>query len=423
MPAVPVAVLVTLNTKAPEADFVCRRLADAGCDPFVVDLSLRPHDVPGAEISGGDFAAAAGSNWDAMAAMDRTRASETLIAGARALFAERLASGAIAGAIGIGGANGTAMGCAVMRELPLFLPKVMVSAVAATAAVQWYIGESDIAMFPMIGDAALNRVTRRVMANASSAVAAMAHDWVAMRDRPAADGPPLIAVSSFGGTARCVDRVTDLLHENGYEVIHFHASGPGGRALEALTAKGEIAGVVDVTTHELTDLVVDGVYSAGDGRLRAASAAGVPQVIVPGAIDHSNFWVGQVPAQFRQREFVQFNANNMLMRTDADEFARLGRLMADRLNAARGPFMVMIPTRGFSEHTKRKTHDLDGRDVGLWDKPEVDSVFTETLRANLKTGTVELLDMHIGDPEFADACVAAFVGMMGDAQLARSHGR
>lgn len=422
MPDVSVAVLVTLDTKAPEAEFVCERLASHGCAPFIVDLSLRPHDVPGAEISGGDLAAAAGSSWDAIAAMDRTKASETMIAGARSLFGARVAAGTIAGAISVGGANGTSMGCAVMRELPLFMPKVMVSAVAATAAVQWYVGESDIMMMPMIGDAALNRVTRRVIANASAAVASMAQEWAVQHGRPPTASPPLIAVSSFGGTAKCVDRVTDLLVDSGYEVIHFHASGPGGRALEALTAQGEIAGVVDVTTHELTDLVVDGVYSAGDGRLRAASAAGVPQVIVPGAIDHANFWVGQVPEKFQGREFFQFNAHNMLMRTDADEFARLGKLMAERLNAATGPFVVMIPTRGFSEHTKRMTHALDGREVAPWHKPEVDRVFVDTLRANLDADAIEELDMHISDPEFADACVAAFVGMMETTEPVRSHG-
>ena len=410
-----VAVLVTLNTKAQEAEFICRHLKDHGCAPFIVDLSLRPHDVPGAEVTGGDLAAAAGSSWDEMASMDRTGASETMIAGARNLFQQRLEAGALAGAISVGGANGTAMGCALMRELPLFLPKVMVSAVAATAAVQWFIGASDIIMFPTIGDTALNRVTGRVLENASAAVAAMAKVWVDNRDRPALDRPPLVAVSSFGGTARCVDSVTDLLSGKGYEVIHFHASGPGGRALEALTEQGEIAGVVDVTTHELADLVVDGVYSAGDGRLRAASAAGIPQVVIPGALDHSNFWVGQIPDRFKQREFFKFNANNMLMRTDADEFAELGKLVADRLNDARGPFVVMIPTRGYSEHTKRKTHDIDGKDAGLWNKPEVDKVFVDTLRANLTGGRIVELDMHIGDPEFADACVAAFVEMMENA--------
>lgn len=422
MPQVPVAVLVTLDTKAPEAEFICARLIDHGCLPFIVDLSLRPHNVPGAEISGGDLAAAGGSTWDEMSAMDRTGASETMIAGARSLFAERVAAGTIAGAISIGGANGTSMGCALMRELPLFMPKIMASAVAATAAVQWYVGESDIVMMPLIGDAALNRVTRRVVANACAAVASMAREWMAQRDRPVEASPPLIAVSSFGGTAKCVDRVTDLLLDGSYEVIHFHASGPGGRALESLTAKGEIAGVVDVTTHELTDLVVDGVYSAGDGRLRAASAAGIPQVIVPGAIDHSNFWVGQVPDKFRDREFFKFNAYNLLMRTDADEFARLGKLMAERLNDASGPFVVMIPMRGFSEHTKRMTHDIDGKEVAPWHKPEVDRVFVDTLRTNLKAGMVEELDMHVSDPEFAEACVAAFVDMMETSEPARSHG-
>lgn len=419
----PIAVLITLDTKAAEAAFICGNLERHGCAPFIVDLSLRPHDVAGAAISGGDLAAAAGSSWQALAEMDRTGASETMIAGARNLFQERLEAGTLAGAISVGGANGTAMGCALMRELPLFLPKVMVSAVAATAAVQWFIGESDIVMFPTIGDTALNRVTGRVMENACAAVASMARVWTEQREQPKVAERPLVAVSSFGGTARCVDRVTELLVEQGYEVIHFHASGPGGRALEALTAQGEIAGIVDVTTHELTDLVVDGVYSAGDGRLRAGAAAGIPQVIVPGATDHSNFWVGQVPPQFRAREFFKFNANNLLMRTDADEFDKLGHLVAERLNEARGSFVVMIPTRGFSEHTKRKTHDLDGNEVGPWHQPEVDRVFTDTLRSNLKTGRIEELDLHISDPAFADACVATFVEMMGTTQTARSHGR
>ena len=108
-----------------------------------------------------------------------------------------------------------------------------------------------------------------------------------------------MAVSSFGGTAACVDRVSERLEASGYEVIQFHASGVGGKSLERLASTGELAGVVDVTTHELADFVVDGVYSAGDARLTSAGAAGLPQVIVPGAIDHSNFWAGQVPDRYR----------------------------------------------------------------------------------------------------------------------------
>ncbi len=420
-----VAVLVTLDSKGAEARFLCQALERAGVRPWLVDLSLRPHEAGGApitedQVSGGTVTEAAGSSWQKLAAMDRARASETMIAGGTKILLDRHTVGAVAGAIGLGGANGTAMACAMMRALPPLVPKVMVSAVAATAAVEWYVAESDIAMFPSIGDILLNRVTRGVMENAAQAVAAMARSSRISRQegrRAAGDEPPLVAVSSFGGTAGCVDRVTERLTAEGFEIIHFHASGPGGRALEALARAGELAGVVDVTTHELTDLVVGGVYSAGDGRLRAAGEAGLPQIVVPGALDHANFWVGKVPEKYRGRAFFQYNAQNILMRTDRAEFEELGRLMGERLNAARGPVAVLVPTRGYSEHTKRTTHDLDGNEIGPWLDPEADAAFVTALRQSFRTGEIVEFDLHINDAAFADACVDAFIAMT------RPHGK
>jgi uncharacterized protein (UPF0261 family) len=167
--------------------------------------------------------------------------------------------------------------------------------------------------------------------------------------------------------------------------------------------------VVDVTTHELADLIVDGVYSAGDERLTGAGAAGLPQVIVPGAIDHANFWVGQVPERYRHREFFQYNAQNLLMRTNAEEFAALGRAFASRINAARGPVRVLVPLAGFSEHTKRRAHDLAGNDAGPWRRPEEYAVFVDALKSHLASARLAELPLHINDAAFADACIDAFV--------------
>ena len=412
MADVTVVVLATLDTKDEEARFVSAQLAAAGVAPLLIDLSLRPHGHGTADITGAESAAAAGASWDELAELDRAGATETMVRGATAMLTEVCAARTVAGAIGLGGANGTAMACALMRTLAPLVPKVMVSAVAATAAVQWYVAESDIAMFASIGDLAMNRITRAVLENASTAIAAMAHGHASRAAAADDDAPPLVGVSTFGTTQACVDRVTERLVAAGLEVIHFHASGPGGKALEALAGQGQLAGVVDITTHELTDLVVDGVYSAGDGRLRAAGAVGVPQLIVPGAIDFANFWVGQVPAKFVDREFFQYNAQNILMRTGAKEFRTLGRLFAERLDAATGPVAVLIPTGGFSENTTRMTHDLAGREIGPWQRPAVDAVFTDTLRANLKKARMVELDTHINDPEFADACVDTFLELM-----------
>ncbi|MCZ6846977.1 MAG: Tm-1-like ATP-binding domain-containing protein, partial [Alphaproteobacteria bacterium] len=119
-----------------------------------------------------------------------------------------------------------------------------------------------------------------------------------------------------------------------------------------------------------------------------------------------------VPEKFADREFFQYNAQNILMRTNAEECEGLGRLVAERLNQSRGEFAVLIPKRGYSEHTKRQTHDLEGRDIGPWDQPEVDAIFARVLGQHLKKGSIEELDLHINDPEFADACVDAFLRMM-----------
>jgi uncharacterized protein (UPF0261 family) len=406
-----IALLVTMNTKAKEARFVADVLAGAGAAPWIVDLSLKPHDVAGADVAGADIAKAAGTCWQALGERSRQDAAALMVEGGTKLMLERFAKGEVAGAIALGGANGTNLACSILRALPYLVPKVMVSAVAGTEAVRWYVAESDIAMYPSIGDVALNRITRSVMENAALAVAAAAKNWTAKR-AARLENPPLVAVSSFGGTAACVDRVSERLESLGYEVILFHASGVGGKALERLAAAGELAGVVDVTTHELTDFIVEGVYSAGDARMTGAGAAGLPQVIVPGAIDHANFWAGQVPERYRTRQFHRYNAQNLLMRTNAEEFDRLGREFAIRLNQAKGPVRVLLPLEGFSEHTKRRAQDIDGNDIGAWRNPEEYRIFVDSLKTHAKAIRIDELPLHVNDRAFADACVNAFLELI-----------
>jgi uncharacterized protein (UPF0261 family) len=397
-----------MDTKGKEARFVADVLARAGATPWIIDLSLKSHDVDGGDVTGANVAAAAGASWQALSQRSRQDAAAVMAEGGKKMLLQRFVNGEVSGVIGLGGANGTNLVCSIMRALPYLVPKVVVSAVAGTAAAQWFVAESDIAMYPSIGDVALNRITRSVMENAALAVAAAAESWAAKREART-EHAPLIAVSSFGGTAGCVDRVSERLASLGYEVIQFHASGVGGKSLERLAAAGELAGVVDITTHELTDLIVDGVYSAGDARLTGAGAAGLPQVIVPGAIDHANLWVGQVPERYKAREFFQYNAQNLLMRTNAEEYRKLGAEFATRLNAARGPVHVLIPLAGFSEHTRRRAHDLSGNDRGPWKRPDEYRIFVDSLKPHLQSAQIEELPLHINDSAFADACVDAFV--------------
>ena len=398
-----VCLLATLDSKHEAIAFMRDVLREAGAEPWLVDLSLRPHGQGFADVGGAEVAKASGVAWEDLRALSRAEAAERMIGGGAAIVGARFEAGGIDGLIGLGGANGSTMACAIMRQLPLGVPKAMVTPVAATAAVQWYVGESDIAMVPTVGDISLNRVTRAAMRNAAYAIVGMAS---ARRAQAAVARPPLIGVSSFGNTQPAVDRITALLEADGYEVIHFHASGPGGRALESLAARGELAGVIDLTTSELTDLVTGGVYSAGEGRLTAAGAAGIPQVVVPGCLDFTNWWVGAVPERYRGRAFVQYNVEILLMRTNAEEFAALGKMMGERLSAAKGPVTVLVPLHGMSALMARRMTDIDGNDAGPWAQPDTDRVFVDTLRRHFG-GDIRELPLHVNDEDFARACVAA----------------
>lgn len=403
-----VAVLATLDSKRDAIRFVCDALRQAGVTPWLVDLSLRPHAHAFADVGGDKVAAAAGLSWEALAKLLRADATQAMILGGIKIVQARHQAGGIAGALGFGGANGSTMACAIMRTLPLSFPKVMVTPVAATAAVRWYVAESDIAMFPTIGDISLNRITRAAIVNAAQAVAGMARARCSddSRGRRA-----LIGVSSFGNLQPAVDRITAQLEGSGFEVIHFHASGPGGRALESLAGRGELAGVIDLITSELTDFVTGGVYSAGETRLTGAGAAGIPQVVVPGCLDFTNWWVGEVPEHYRKREFLQYNVEILLMRTDAAEFTALGKVMGERLSAAKGPVSVLIPNGGWSALSARQAHDLSGNVTGPWARPEVDRIFVDALRRHFR-GAVRELPQHINDATFADVCVAELAGLM-----------
>jgi uncharacterized protein (UPF0261 family) len=201
-----IAVLATMDTKSNEARFVANVLALAGATPWIVDLSMKSHTVSAADVSGARVAEAAGASWHEINERSRQEAAAVMVEGGTKILLEKYTKGEIAGAIGIGGANGTNLVCSILRALPYLVPKVMISTVAGTAAVQWYVAESDIAMYPSIGDVSINRITKAVMENAANAVMIAASNWAARREAKTIHAP-LVAVSSFGGTAACVERV------------------------------------------------------------------------------------------------------------------------------------------------------------------------------------------------------------------------
>jgi uncharacterized protein (UPF0261 family) len=296
-----------------------------------------------------------------------------------------------------------------MRALPIGVPKLMVSTLAS-GNVQPWVGEKDILMLNSVVDiAGLNRISRRILSQAAAAMAGMVNFGLRIADgglanagnpqsairNPPSPDCPLIAATMFGVTTPCVQHARKILEEAGYEVLIFHATGSGGRAMESLICDGLIAGVLDITTTELADELVGGILSAGPERLTAAGRMGIPQVVSVGALDMVNFGPRDtVPAKFADRKFHVHNASVTLMRTTPEENARLGEEIGRKLAAAKGPAAILLPLQGVSA-IDRAGQPFDG--------PASRAALYDGIRAS--RGNTELieLDCHINDPAFADA--------------------
>ncbi len=402
----PVVLIGTLDTKGTEIAFVRDLLHTAGVRTLVIDAGVLgapafPVDVPREQV----FAAAGTTLAALQKAGDRGQAIEAATRGVSAVVRDRAGRGQVDGVLALGGSAGTTIGTAAMRALPFGVPKVMVSTLAS-GQVRQYVGVRDILMLHSVVDiSGLNRVSRTVLSNAAWAMAGM----VTGRQKPTPDGAadkPLISATMFGVTTPCVEAARAVVEQAGYEVLVFHATGTGGQTMESFIGDGLIRGVLDLTTTELADELVGGILSAGPDRLTAAARCGVPQVLSLGALDMVNFGPRPtVPERFAGRRFYQHNANVTLMRTTPEENDRLGREIAQKASAARGPTAVLIPLRGVSA--------IDREGQPFW-WPEADAALFQSLR-NWMGPQVKLveLDLHINDPEFAQTAARTLLEFMG----------
>jgi uncharacterized protein (UPF0261 family) len=400
----PIVLPGTLDTKGLEFQFVRDLLHQRGLATLVIDAGVTgpPHfapDVPRDRV----FEAAGTTHVAILKAGDRGMAVEAAARGMAKVVAELHREGKVDAILGLGGSAGTTIGTAAMRALPFGVPKVMVSTLAS-GQVKPYVGVRDILMLNSVVDiSGLNRISRRVLTNAANAVAGMvqgASVW-----EGAADQRPLITATMFGVTTPCVSAAQKQLEQAGYEVLVFHATGVGGMTMEAFIGDGLIAGVLDITTTELADELVGGILTAGKDRLTIAGLRGVPQLISLGALDMVNFGPPDtVPERFRGRRFYQHNPTITLMRTTPEENDQLGKEIAEKASAARGPTAVLVPLRGVSA--------IDREGQPFW-WPEADRALFQSLR-NWIGPQVKLveLDMHINDPEFARTAVETLRGMM-----------
>ncbi len=396
-----IALLGTLNTKAEELNYIRERIVERGHHVVLIDLSLtlwNPSSLK-PDIDQREIAEESGMKLEELTSLAQEDACSAVVKGATNVVGKLFQSGKLDGIMALGGTVGTSMGCAVMRSLPIGIPKLMVSTYVSD--LRPYVGNKDIVFFPSITDMfGLNHISRRILAKASGAIVGMVEAEVSSSNLE----KPLIGMSVRGDKAPCVDNVKSLLEEKGFEVICFHAVGQG-LLLEELVREGLISGVLDLVPAEVNEYLFGGMFSAGPQRLEAAGEKGIPQLVSTGGIEFVCFPSEKaIPSQFRRRKRRPHNPNVIAIWLNRKEIIQVAQVMSYKLNLAKGRTGLIIPMKGFGG--------------GGWTiDPKLIPVFINTLRERLKP-EVEVIefDAHINDPSFAQGAVDHFQRLMTKAQ-------
>jgi uncharacterized protein (UPF0261 family) len=393
-----ICILGAFDTKGEDHAFLREEILKLGGKVLTVNIgvlgstALFPVDIDAEEV-----VQAAGLDLDELRRRkDKAEAMKALNQGAPKLIQQLYEKGRFDGIIGMGGSGGSSIIAAAMRALPIGVPKILVSTVAS-GDVSFYVRGKDITMIPSIVDVAgLNRISRLVYTRAAGAICGMVQNDLTQ----SSEDLPIIAASMFGNTTDCVSVCVKMLKEKRFEVLVFHATGTGGRAMETLVADGLVEAVLDITTTEWADELCQGVFSAGPERLDAPGQRGIAHLIVPGCVDMVNFGApSTVPEKYRRakRLFYEWNPSVTLMRTNAEENRRMGEIFAQKANAANGPVGFLIPLKGVSM--------LDGDGQRFCDR-EADRAMFDAIKANLRPGIpIVELDLNINDPPFAAKAV------------------
>jgi uncharacterized protein (UPF0261 family) len=401
-----VVIIGTLDTKGPEIAYLRDRLRALGLETTVVDSGILGEPVGiTPDISRAEAARYAGTTIEALRdAGSRGKAVHGMREALKKLTLDLYEQGKLQAIVSMGGAEGAVMGAAAMMQLPVGIPKVLVSPIASGKHYfDPLVGTSDIMVVHSIVDIlGLNPIATTIFDNVAAALKGLVEHGHPLP--PARPEDKYVAVTMLGNTTRAVMALKDRLAESGYEAVIFHSNGVGGPAMEELAKAGQFVGVIDYTTNETYDPMTGGIHDGGPDRLKTVGLQGISQVVVPGCIDFSVFHAGAIPPELQDRPVYDHKPEYRLVRASLEEMRALGYLFAERLNLAKGKVIVAVPTKGLS------IPNVPGGP--FWD-PTADREFLDTLQRNLREEIPVLtFENHVNDPEFGRQVADLFTQMM-----------
>jgi uncharacterized protein (UPF0261 family) len=404
-----VVIIGTLDTKGPEIAYLRDRLQALGLGTTVIDSGILGEPlgiVP--DIDRGTAATYGGTTIEALQnAGSRGRAVAGMREALKKLTLEIYKRGQLDAIVSMGGAEGAVMGAAAMMVLPVGLPKVLVSPIASGYHFfEPLVGTRDMMVVHSVVDIlGLNPIACTIFDNVAAALKGML-EYGHNLPEPGED-ERFVAVTMLGNTTKAVMAAKELLAGHGYEAVIFHSNGVGGPAMEELAEEGQFVGVIDFTTNEIYDPLVGGIHDGGPDRLKRIGLLGLPQVVVPGCIDFSVWNAGTIPKTLDGRPIYDHNPEFTLVRATHDEMIQLGHIFSERLNMAKGPVVVAVPTEGLS---------IPNVPDGPFWNPEADADFLKTVKEDIRADIrVNSYDYHVNDPEFGRIVAQLFIDMVGSA--------
>jgi uncharacterized protein (UPF0261 family) len=393
--------IATLDTKGEEAKYIKDVLEKGNLEVLIVDsgiLGEATYVKP--TISRCEVASLAGEKLSDLQKMDRGPAIEKMLKGVEKACLKLFEKEGISGIIAIGGGAGTMLASSALQDLPIGIPKLIVSTIACGKSIfDPFVGTKDVIVIHSVVDIlGLNPVLKSIFNNAANAMIGMVNS-LSPNDKWS---ERTVGITMYGNTTPCVMKVKSLLEKENFKVICFHANGVGGKSFENFIKERKFCGVMDITTHELTDEIVGGMHAAGPKRLEAAGETGIPQIVVPGCIE----FIVEGPLSVAEknwpgRKFYPDNPMFTLIRTSKEELKEIAETMAKKINTAKGPTALVIPVKGFSKANRPGTAIFN---------PEEDKYFIKELKSQISDNIpIKELEMHINNPEFAQELVQMFL--------------
>ena len=389
----------TADTKGEQLQFLKERMEKRGHRAILMDISMGGTGKVKGDISPEEIAKAVGKEISELtASRDRMWVTDIMTRGAIQTSLKLLSENRLQGIVALGGATIALIGARIMERLPFGVPKIIATPAAMPVYVgRWFAPTNMVVMQMIMEVAGMNDLVKNALSEAAGAICGMVEEVSDYRELTLPT--PSVAVTEVGFSDDCAKNVERLLTEKGYHVYPFHANGTSDTAMDRLIAQGFFDAVVEIVPAGLVEAKFKGNRAATMERLDAALLRGIPQVWAPCCLNLT----GVGPTRHNREKYMadgrilKIDQMRAMTRFPKDELLEGARMYAEKMNKAKGPLKMIVPSKGWSS--------IDQEGSVLYD-PEADLVFMDELKKHLKIDIpFETVDCNLEDLPTAQAIV------------------